>query len=235
MIMNIAIVLSGGTGKRLGGEIPKQYIKVEGKPIIMYCLEVLVRNNAIDGIQIVAEDSWQDCIADWMKKEKLDWKLKGFSQPGENRQISIFNGLDDIMKYANANTNVFIHDAARPFLSDEIIEASFEALRGYDGVIPVLPMKDTVYLSKDGNAIDSLLNRDEVFAGQAPETFVLEKYYKANKNLCDSKEILKINGSTEPAIMAGMTIRMIPGDEKNFKITTKADLQRFEDMVRTKK
>ena len=60
-------------------------------------------------------------------------------------------------------------------------------------------------------------------------------YYKANKNLCDSKEILKINGSTEPAIMAGMTIRMIPGDEKNFKITTKADLQRFEDMVRIKK
>ena len=103
---------------------------------------------------------------------------------------------------------------------------------GYDGVLPALPMKDTVYLSHEGRQIDSLLKREEIFAGQAPETFVFGKYYEANRVLVESGEIEKIKGSTEPAIMAGMKIHMIPGDEKNFKITTQEDLDRFVEMVK---
>lgn len=97
----------------------------------------------------------------------------------------------------------------------------------------MLPMKDTVYLSGDGRAVSSLLDRGKVFAGQAPEAFVFGKYYEANRALVPDK-ILEINGSTEPAVMAGMDIALIPGDEGNFKITTAADLERFQEIVRIK-
>ena len=91
-------------------------------------------------------------------------------------------------------------------------------------------MKDTVYQSRDGKAISSLLDRNSIFAGQAPEVFLLGKYYEANRRLFPEK-ILEIKGSTEPAIMAGMDIVMIPGDEGNFKITTREDLERFRQLA----
>lgn len=91
-------------------------------------------------------------------------------------------------------------------------------------------MKDTVYYSKDGRQITSLLDRQAVFAGQAPELFRLGTYYQANERLLP-EEILRINGSTEPAVLAGMQIAMVPGDERNFKITTPADLERFRQIV----
>ena len=90
-------------------------------------------------------------------------------------------------------------------------------------------MKDTVYCSENGKTITSLLDRGAVFAGQAPEVFLLGKYYVANRRLLPDA-ILWINGSTEPAVMAGMDIAMIPGDEGNFKITTPGDLERFREI-----
>ena len=226
--MNIALVLSGGTGTRLGSDIPKQYIEVMGKPIISYCIECISNHDAIDVIQIVADEIWQELITECIKNSI---KFKGFSKPGANRQLSILNGLEDIMKYADYNDNIFVHDAARPLLSAKQISDCLNAIKGYDGVLPVLPMKDTVYSSIDGHTITSLLDRSTIFAGQAPEVFVLGKYYEANKKLL-SDRILQINGSTEPAIMAGMDIVMIDGDENNFKITTKADLERFEKLLK---
>ena len=233
--MNIAILLSGGTGQRLGGDIPKQYIKVEGKPIIIYCLETLEKSELIDKVQIVAHNQWIGEIKKWAAEYGVDRKICGYSTPGENRQMSIYNGLLDINDFAADSDRVFIHDGARPNLRLSTIEDSLDAINGYDGVIPVLPMKDTVYLSKDGLEIDSLLNRQEIYAGQAPETFLYGKYLKANQKLVDSGEILKINGSTEPAIMAGMKMHMIAGDEGNFKITTGDDLVRFTEQIKAKK
>ncbi|MBO6127640.1 MAG: 2-C-methyl-D-erythritol 4-phosphate cytidylyltransferase [Pseudobutyrivibrio sp.] len=232
--MNIAILLSGGTGQRLGGDIPKQYIKVEGKPIIIYSLETLENSNCIDKIQIVAHNQWIHEIEKWAAEYCVDKKICGYSAPGENRQLSIYNALLDINAFAKPNDNVFIHDSARPNLDLSTIQASFDALSGYDGVIPVLPMKDTVYLSKEGQQIDALLDRKQVFAGQSPETFIYGKYLKANQRLMASGEILNINGSTEPAILAGMKMHMISGDERNYKITTGDDLDRFREQIKAK-
>lgn len=232
--MNIAILLSGGTGQRLGGDIPKQYIKVEGKPIIIYSLETLENSNWIDKIQIVAHNQWIHEIEKWAAEYSVDKKICGYSAPGENRQMSIYNALLDINAFAKPNDNVFIHDSARPNLDLSTIQASFDALCGYDGVIPVLPMKDTVYLSKEGQQIDALLDRKQVFAGQSPETFIYGKYLKANQRLMASGEILNINGSTEPAILAGMKMHMISGDERNYKITTGDDLDRFKEQIKAK-
>lgn len=229
--MNIALILSGGTGLRVGSSIPKQYIEVGGKPVITYCLKSLYAHEAVDAIWVVAEKEWQGKILSWLKMYGLEGSIKGFSLPGENRQLSILNGLEDIAEFASADDYVMIHDAARPCLSAKMIMDCFEGIAGHDGVLPVLPMKDTVYLSEDGKAVTSLLNRQQIFAGQAPEVFILGKYLEANRELQKQGAILSVNGSTEPAIMAGMDIAMIPGDEKNFKITTKEDLERFRRII----
>lgn len=228
--MNIALILSGGAGSRVGAAIPKQYIEVQGKPIIAYCLETLAHHEKIDAIQIVADRSWQEFIFQHATTPLFREKMKGFSLPGENRQLSIWNGLQDVKSYAEESDLILIHDAARPLLSLNLITECLHAAIGHDGVLPVLPMKDTVYLSEDGKKVSSLLSRKQIFAGQAPEVFALGAYYRANLALLPEK-ILHINGSTEPAVMAGMNIRMISGDERNFKITTGDDLLRFEEIM----
>lgn len=251
--MVTALLLSGGTGTRMGVETPKQYIEVNGKPIIAYCLRTLLSYERIDAVQIVANEMWHDVIlqsvtdlcgmeeygnsvsgeaAGGMLLSESVSKIRGFSEPGKTRQLSILNGLEDIRTYAAESDYVLIHDAARPLLSAKQISDCLDAVAaGHDGAIPVLPMKDTVYYSEEGKAVTSLLDRSRIFAGQAPEIFVLGKYYEANRTLLPER-ILKINGSTEPAVMAGMDIAMIPGDEENFKITTKADLERFQEIIK---
>ena len=238
--MVTALLLSGGTGSRVGGEIPKQYIEVKGRPVIFYSLRTLLYHEGIDLVQIVAEEMWREtirnCVEQLREEEegpkpggRGNSKFRGFSAPGKTRQLSILNGLEDIRTYAGDSDYVLVHDAARPLVSAGQISACMEAVRaGHDGALPVLPMKDTVYLSEDGKKVTSLLDRRNVFAGQAPEVFVLGKYYEANRALLPER-ILGINGSTEPAVLAGMDIAMIPGDERNFKITTKQDLKRFQE------
>ena len=228
--MQIALLLSGGVGTRLASDIPKQYIEIQGRPIISYCIRRLSSHSGIDGLQIVADPSWRGRIEKWLCREDLGKKFRGFSDPGRNRQLSILHGLEDIRRYADASDYVLIHDAARPLLSERLLFDCLEAAAGHDGAIPVLPMKDTVYLSEDGNTISALLDRSRIFAGQAPEVFRLGAYYEANRQLLPDK-ILEINGSTEPAILAGMDIAMFPGDEGNFKITTQADLERFQKII----
>lgn len=225
--MNTALILAGGTGTRLGSDIPKQYIEVAGKPIIAYCLETFFVHEMIDAVQIVADEMWHEYIS----KHILSNKFKGFSTPGATRQLSIYNGLCDVKKYSSDDDCVIIHDAARPLVSSEMITNCFEALKHHDGVLPVLPMKDTVYFSEDGKCISQLADRSKIYAGQAPEAFKLGKYLAANETLMPEK-ILAINGSTEPAIMAGMDVAMIDGDEKNFKITTKVDLEKFKEYMK---
>lgn len=229
--MVIALILSGGSGTRLGADIPKQYIKVFDRPVISYCIEQLVCHEKIDGIQIVAASQWHGVILECLKQFDKNKKFKGFSIPGENRQLSIYNGLADLSRYTEDTDVVLVHDAARPRISRQMIVDCLEAINGHDGVVPVLPMKDTIYQSMDGKKIGALVNRSEFYAGQAPEVFKIGPYYEANQRLCPHR-ILKINGSTEPAVMAGMDIVMIAGEETNFKITTAEDLRRFVEMVK---
>jgi len=233
--MNIVMILAGGRGARLGGDIPKQYIEVDDKPVIGYCMDTVFNHALVDAVQIVADISWRDYILEYLENtEKIPGearsKWRGFSAPGSNRQMSIYHALEDILQYASPDDYVMVHDAARPLVSSACITASFEKVREHDGILPVLPMKDTVYLSEDGKRVSSLLDREKIFAGQAPETFRLGKYYEANRALLPDR-IREINGSTEPAVLAGLDVAMTAGDEGNFKITTKADLERFRQKL----
>ncbi|MFG6367645.1 MAG: 2-C-methyl-D-erythritol 4-phosphate cytidylyltransferase [Lachnospiraceae bacterium] len=235
--MNIALILSGGTGTRFGANIPKQYIEVCDRPIVCYCIEQFAKHKGIDAIQIVADRQWHDtilrCVQMYDGQNYCDRKFRGFSRPGENRQLSIYYGLQDICSYAEESDIVMIHDAARPLISEQIITDSLKAINGHDGVIPVLSMKDTVYRSENGKNISSLLDRSEIYAGQAPETFRIGTYFKANESLLPDR-IWEIKGSTEPAVLAGLDIVMIRGEAQNFKITTKEDLTRFCEVLRLK-
>lgn len=234
--MNVALLLSGGTGTRIGSDIPKQYMEAGGRPIIVYCMETLFLHRGIDAVQIVADGPWRELLLGWVetlangKCPSARDKFRGFSDPGANRQLSICNGLADIRQYAEETDYVLIHDAARPRLSERLITACLDAVRGHDGVLPALPMKDTVYRSGDGATVTSLVDREQIYAGQAPELFRLGPYEAANRALLPDR-IRTIHGSTEPAVLAGMDIAMIPGDEENFKITTAADLDRFRELT----
>ncbi|MCR5603897.1 MAG: 2-C-methyl-D-erythritol 4-phosphate cytidylyltransferase [Lachnospiraceae bacterium] len=230
--MNIALVLSGGTGKRIGGDTPKQYIKVKGRMLITFCLDMFIKHPDIDGVWIVAADEWKDEIVKDCELTGIDTNaIRGFSNPGETRQLSILNGLRDIDSYVRSKDSgidpvVIIHDAARPNLTAEYVKTCLNALEGYDGVMPILPMKDTVYYSESGKSVDRLLDRSCIYAGQAPEVYRLGRYLESNLRLLPD-EIMKINGSTEPAVLAGLKVAMIPGDENNYKVTTRKDLDRF--------
>ena len=184
----------------------------------------------LEMLQVVAASEWHDHILSEFEHAGLMPLFKGFSSPGVNRQLSIYNGLHDIKAYAAIESLVMLHDAARPYLTVEMVQNYFMAADGHDGALPVLSMKDTIYQSRDGKVISGLLNRDELFAGQAPEVYRLGKYLAANERLLP-EDILRINGAAEPAIMAGMDIAIVDGEEKNFKITTPADLERFREMV----
>ena len=199
--MTIALVLSGGTGTRLGGDIPKQYIKVKGRMLIAFCLDMFAKHPAVDGIWIVAAEEWHKGITDECKETGIDPEMiKGFSLPGETRQLSILNGLRDIDSYIRTSGTdqdpvIIIHDAARPNLTAENVNRYLDALEDYDGVMPTLPMKDTVYFSSNGKNVEKLLDRSCIYAGQAPEIDRFRKYLDANEKMMPD-EIKKINGST---------------------------------------
>ncbi len=233
--MNTAIILSGGIGSRISSDVPKQYIEIDGQMIITRCIRAILQCDDIDGIVIAAGAEWRaliegeakDCIGALF----LD-RFKGFSDPGKNRQLSIYNGLKFIETFGIASNSdiVIVHDAARPLVSADLLSECISACNEHDGAMPVLPMKDTVYLSEDGRTVASLLDRGKIFAGQAPEAFLFGKYLKVNEALLPER-ILNINGASEPAVIAGMDIAMIKGDETNFKITTDNDLKKYRDIV----
>ncbi len=231
----IALFLSGGIGSRIGGEVPKQYISVGGAPVFSYSMDVLMRCDRIDGVRIVADPEWEGEIEAYLTKSEYPAdRFIGFSLPGATRQLSILNGLRDIASDLDedewGDTFVIVHDAARPCLTTDLLNALIEACPGHDGALPVLSMKDTIYESKDGKSISGLLDRSTLFAGQAPEAYVLDKYLKANEGLLP-KDILTVSGACEPAITYGMDIALIPGDEKNIKITTPEDLEALQSLL----
>ncbi len=232
----IALILSGGVGSRISSDIPKQYIKAAGRMVITQCLLSVVDCGLFTDLFITADKKYRDAIVKEAKEqigEVFTEIFRGFSDPGETRQLSVFNGLKMMEALAGPSDRVIVHDAARPFVSKKLLEECIEGLSSHDGVMPVLPMKDTVYMSEDGSQISSLLERQKIFAGQAPEGFIFEKYLRANERLMP-RDILKINGASEPAVMAGMKVRLIPGDEANFKITTDEDLKRYREILKSK-
>lgn len=224
--MVTALILSGGTGTRLGGTIPKQYLLVNDKPIIGHCMDIFQADNKISNIVIVADNSWWDMLKKYIHDNKIS-KFAGFANAGQSRQHSILNGLRCIRNLGGKPEDlVVIHDAARPCVTSEIIDQCISLLKDFDCSMPVISVKDTVYMSEDGKHITSLLNRDHLFAGQAPEGCHLGSYLAINEALTD-EELEQIRGTCAIAYEKGLQVGLFTGSEKNYKITTKDDYNKF--------
>lgn len=229
--MKIAIILSGGVGSRMGLNIPKQYVLVDDQPVINYCLKTFLDNEMTDAIIIGVAEEWIEFVKEHVEKLNPQKPIY-YAKPGETRQLSIYNALKVIReKCFSDDSIVIIHDAARPLVSHELIARCYNGCKEADGIMPVIPVKDTTYLSEDGKHIHSLLDRSHLWAGQAPEAFRLGKYLKVHEEM-SRDELLKINGSTEIAFKAGLNCQMVEGDPMNFKITTPEDLSNFEAIVK---
>ena len=230
--MNTAILLSGGIGTRAGLKIPKQYIKINGRMIISYPMQTILCCRQISRLQIVAAEQWRSAIQEEMER----FAAKGlvmpydFSDPGETRQLSIYHALTDLRDILTDDDLVLIHDAARPFVSDELLNNTLNAAKEHDGAIPVLPATDTMYRSIDGRTLNGCIPREQIYAGQAPEAFRFGPYLRANEALLPD-QIRKINGSTEPALMAGLDMAILPGEPSNFKVTVAEDMDRVRQVI----
>ena len=229
--MTVAIILSGGIGSRLGGNVPKQYIEVGNKPIFQYSLEQFISCQGIDMVLLGINSEWQSWLNEIIEKLHSFIPIK-FSQAGATRQLTIYNALTLLENQYDVRDNdkVIIHDAARPLISHDLITECISACDNCDGVLPVLPVKNTLYMSNDGQYISQLLDRDKIFIGQAPECFKFGPYLKAHHSM-PIEQLAKIKGSSELAFMRGLNIKLLPGDERNFKITTFADLNYFKNLM----
>lgn len=238
-----AVILSGGSGVRAGGDVPKQYRVDLSRTMIARAMEPFFLHPAVEAVRIVADAAWHDLILKEIDAiaadtpEDIRRRFLGFSAPGKTRALSIYNALTDLKEQAGEEDVVILHDAARPFVSRTLIDALIDACRTHDGALPVLPMKDTVYLTAQAyrrgeqGRIDSLLERDRIVAGQAPEAFLFGKYLAANEALMPER-IMEISGSTQVALLAGMDIALIDGEESNYKVTSADDIRRYEEDIR---
>ena len=225
------ILLAGGRGERMGTNVPKQFLKVGSKSVMEYTLSAIFFWERMDALIVVAEDKWRDTISELIHQvlpEEISFA--GFAEPGKNRQLSIVNAMKELKPYMEEESYVMIHDAVRPCVSAQLIAGCDALLEKGCGVMPAVPVKDTIYESDGGACAQRILNRDLLFAGQTPEFFDFNRYFEANEALLPDR-IMDIRGSSEPAIISGMKVKMASGDEGNFKLTTIEDLERFKALV----
>ena len=175
MSKNIAIILAAGSGKRFGKNIPKQFENLNGRKIIDYSIEIFLNNKFINGVVIVSNHQWMDFLINNYPECKV---VLG----GEPRQESSFLGLKACPEGTN---HLLIHDSARPFISNQIINNIVEKLRDYDAVNLSVPTSDTVVYSKN-KLVQSIPNREEFFLSQTPQSFkydiILEAHEKSTLN-----------------------------------------------------
>lgn len=221
-----SIILAGGKGIRLNDQTPKQYVEVEGVPIIGYCLKTMQENRFVKSIIIVCDEEWRHYLNDWMHQNGIH-KFISYADSGESRQESVFSGLKKAKLIGVLEEDVIVvHDAARPNLSQELLNRIIEKALLHDGCTPMVTVKDTCYYSEDGEIVSQLINRDYLYAGQTPEAFLFGKYFDAHVK-STKQELSMFRGTGEIAVKNGMEMHIVDGDDHNYKITTQDDLEKF--------
>lgn len=215
---NIAVILAAGTGSRIGGEKPKQFLLFDGKELFVHSLLTFTNCENIDEIVLVVNDLYNSEYVNIIKKYEISKKLV-LINGGKTRQNSVQNAINYISDN-NENAIVLVHDAARPYVSEKIILDNIEAVKKYECCTTAIPSSNSVYLTKDGNFVEEV-NRDSVYLAQTPQSGYLKIFQKAFEN------IDKIY-TDEAAIFAsvGYVPHIVLGEEKNIKITYPEDLQK---------
>jgi 2-C-methyl-D-erythritol 4-phosphate cytidylyltransferase len=220
-----AIVLAGGRGKRMGYSQSKQYIKLNGKPILYYTLNQFIKNDSIDKIiLVIPEDERNYCESEVLKKYNLivDKVVVG----GEQRQDSVYNALEEVEE----TDIVLIHDAARPFVSQRIIYDAIKYATIYQATAPGIMPKDTIKTKDRNNFSINTLTRSDLVAIQTPQAFDFDLIYKCHKEI--RKRGLFVTDDTSAVECLGNKVYIYEGDYTNIKITTPEDLILAEYLVK---
>lgn len=219
------LIVAAGTGERAGGHIPKQYREIDGRSIIYHTVAAFRAVDDTLPVQLVINPDDRDLYDSALAGLDLPEPVAG----GETRQASVLNGLNHLAR--NGFNRVLIHDAARPFVSPDEINAVLRALDdGAAGALPVLPVSDTVKYSKDGLHVDQTKDRDGLYRALTPQGFDLRQLLSAY----DSTTGLAATDDASIAEAAGLDVRMVAGSESNFKITRPEDFEKAESFLMQK-
>ncbi len=221
---NIVIIPAAGNGLRLGEQIPKQYLKVFGKEIIAYTIDIFQNCGLIDEIIISAQTEYFDQIRQ-IKDNYGFTKISKVVKGGETRQKSVANALFSIT--AEDSDLILIHDAARPLLPKLILKNAIEKAKIHQSAIVAIKAKDTLLI---GNSIaEKYIPRENVFYVQTPQIFSF-KILKESFIFCENTNFIATDDSSLVK-NAGFDIHLVEGSEFNFKITTATDLEIFKKIV----
>ena len=219
-----AIVLAGGRGKRMNYHKSKQFIEIKGKPVLVYTLEKFIDNKSIDEVILVLpEDEVDYCKKEVLQRYSL--KVDRIVIGGKERQDSVFNALE-AMEKADI---VLIHDGARPFISEKIIEEGIKYANIYGAAAPGVTPKDTIKIKNEDNISVDTPDRNTLVAVQTPQCFKYDEIYQCHRKIKEENAI--VTDDTSVVERYGHKVYLYEGDYTNIKITTPEDLILAERLI----
>lgn len=232
-MMNIAMIIAGGSGNRMRQDIPKQFLTVNEKPVIIYTLEVFQRHPAVDEIVIVCIEGWEQVLWAYVKQFNLT-KVVSIVKGGDCGQNSIYRGLLEIEKNHVSDDIVLIHDAIRPMVSEEIISDCINKTVEYGSAIAVIPCAEAMLVSKDQENSGRIFDRNHLKRTQTPQGFKVGRLLEIHKKAL-AQGITNSVASCTLAVEMGETVHFSKGSEKNIKLTTVDDIDIFKALLLAKR
>lgn len=235
--MTIAIIIAGGVGNRMGQSIPKQFINVYEKPILMYTLEGFQKHPMVDAIEVVCIDGWENVVWSYAKQYNID-KLKWITKGGASGQESIRNGVYNLEGVASPEDVIIIHDGIRPLVDAEVLTDVINKAQQLGNAVSSMPYNEQIFVvsQDDENTTTQFIPRETLRRVATPQAYQFglldEKYHEAFE-----KEI-GIYGSHYTNTMMvelGVRLNFAAGSDKNIKLTTKEDLEIFKGYLARKK
>lgn len=221
----VALIVAAGRGARLGGGIPKQYRRLGGEVLLRRTLLQFVNHPQVHAVRAIIHPEDRE-LYDVASK---DLNLMDPAPGGDNRQESVWRGLESLVDCPSEM--VLVHDAARPFVSQELVSRVLSALQSTPGAIPAMPVLDTLKqgTSEDGGLIAATVDRNALWRAQTPQGFRYAEILAAHRRFAGAT----LTDDAAVAEEAGLAVTLVPGDEDNFKVTTRDDFQRAERFLVT--
>lgn len=233
--MNIALLIAGGSGNRMGQDIPKQFMHVDGCPIIIHTMLCFQRHPDIDAIAVVCLKGWETVLQAYANQFNIT-KLKHIFPGGDTGMESIHNGIYGIKEAGYSDEDlVLIHDSVRPLLSQDIISSNIAICKAFGYAITGIKCREAILESEDGFASTTSIPRDKLIRTQTPQTFRLGNIISVHEEAKLKGIVNSVASCTLVAEVGGREMHIVPGSEKNIKITTVEDLEILKALMHTSK
>lgn len=229
-----AAILAGGSGSRMGGTtVPKQFLNIEAKPVLIRTVAVFLASAQVDQIVIAVAKDWLDYAEDLIHEAFGETGRVFITVGGSDRLASLMNICAFIAdRFPVGPADIIVtHDAARPFVTERMITDSIKMLSFYDGVTTVYPAVDTVLVSANGETVDAIPPRQTMFAVQTPQTFHTGELIEAISSLTEAERV-SLTDAAKIFLLKGKSVGMVKGDVTNMKLTTNADLKIAAFLIR---